>query len=56
MQTVRSPSKLPDFPNSWVDPLNLNAIASILQPQDGLFDPWLSLTPDRLPRVVRPQR
>jgi hypothetical protein len=41
MQTVRSSSKLPSFPNSWVDTLTFNATESLLQLKVCLFDQWL---------------
>ena len=56
MQTVRSPSKLPSFPNSWIGALTHNAIASMLQPQDGFFDPRLPGSLDRPWRAVQTQR
>ena len=56
MQTVRSLSKLPSFPNSWIGTLTHNAIASMLQPQDILFDLGLPRPLDRRWRAARTQR
>jgi hypothetical protein len=38
MPTARTSSKLPNFPNSCIVTLNLNAIVSMLQPNGRMFD------------------